>query len=829
VHEGHRSFDSLGRLASEVDAFNHSTQYHYDAQGNRTEVIDPLGRLTRTRYDALLRANEIEQPNPNGAGTVGRIRTTLDAQDQIRALTDPLGLATVYSVDGLGNPTEEHSPDRGRISQSFDTAGNPLSRTDARGISATHRYDALNRLVETRYPDQLIQYHYDAGEHGVGRLTRLTDQTGETRWRYDRHGRVIERRHTSAFASLTTNYHYDAFGRMSGMTYPSGLEVDYDLDPMGRIRAIRANGQPIATDIDYHPWGIPTTWRWADGSVQRRELDPAGRIVRFTLGDRTHELSYNPAGEIIGQSDGGTFQQSYAYDGLSRLTSFIDTATTQSFSYDLNGNRQTKHLGASQTTYQYAPGSNRLSASSGSETKNYAYTAAGDLERMSTGGTSYRWTYGGDGRMKFLSKTNEPAYFYYFNALGERTLKAGSSYAYDEAGHLIGDYMLGGTLGREILWLGDLPIAVIQARPEEAPHDSPTRTGTWTLAKQPLGASLGSFYRNDPGTGAATAQWAIPQTIAGRYRLYARWVEAPSHSAAARYTVIHAEGTNVISADQRQNGGRWYLLGTFNFTPGANHRVVLTDAPDGAVIADAIKVVLDNLEPSIGNIHTDHLGTPRLIEDHSGKTIWRWDHLNPFGANPANEDPDGDGVKVVFNLRFPGQVFDKETGMHYNYFRDYDSATGRYLQADPIGLAGGINPYLYAEANPVSWTDPLGLKTMQCTKPLNALGPKWGPVGYKYGPLLYHQYSCVVDKNGKVTCGGQDRGENGEGKPSNDVLNPPGGKCKETQPDNDCFEQCLITEWAKPRPKYGIPFGTDCQEYDDDVNARCRKQCKIKK
>jgi RHS repeat-associated protein len=173
--------------------------------------------------------------------------------------------------------------------------------------------------------------------------------------------------------------------------------------------------------------------------------------------------------------------------------------------------------------------------------------------------------------------------------------------------------------------------------------------------------------------------------------------------------VIHAGGTNVISADQRQNGGRWNLLGTFNFTPGANHRIVLTDAPDGAVIADAIKVVPDNLEPSIGNIHTDHLGTPRLIEDHSGKTVWRWDHLDPFGANPANEDPDGDGVKVVFNLRFPGQVFDKETGMHYNLFRDYDPTTGRYVQSDPIGLRGGINTYLYVDGNAIALSDVRGL------------------------------------------------------------------------------------------------------------------------
>jgi hypothetical protein len=70
-------------------------------------------------------------------------------------------------------------------------------------------------------------------------------------------------------------------------------------------------------------------------------------------------------------------------------------------------------------------------------------------------------------------------------------------------------------------------------------------------------------------------------------------------------------------------------------------------------------------------------------------------------------------------------------------------------------LDGGINSYTYVENRPAVSNDPLGLRTLQCTKPLDALSPKWGPFGYKYGPLLYHQYSCVIGKNGKVTCGGK--------------------------------------------------------------------------
>jgi RHS repeat-associated protein len=227
-------------------------------------------------------------------------------------------------------------------------------------------------------------------------------------------------------------------------------------------------------------------------------------------------------------------------------------------------------------------------------------------------------------------------------------------------------------------------------------------------------------------------------------------------------------------------------------------------------------------------VHNDHRGTPQTLTNQAGAVVWRATY-DPFGWATVNEDPDGDGVLVKNNMRDAGQYFDAETGLHYNWNRYYDPKVGRYITSDPIGLKGGLNTYLYANANPLTWIDPDGLKSFRCTKPLNALGGSGTRSGPDiWGNPLYHQYSCIV-RDGKVACGGQDHEGSpvyGPGKPSNDSYNP--DRCEETQPDNDCFEKCLVNEWAKPRPNYGIPVGTDCQEYDDDVNRRCRKQCKVK-
>ena len=106
--------------------------------------------------------------------------------------------------------------------------------------------------------------------------------------------------------------------------------------------------------------------------------------------------------------------------------------------------------------------------------------------------------------------------------------------------------------------------------------------------------------------------------------------------------------------------------------------------------------------------HADHLNTPRLVADAAGTTVWKWDQQEPFGNNVADENPSGLGA-FDLPLRLPGQYFDRETNLHYNYYRDYDPSLGRYGESDPIGLQGGLNTYAYVGAKPISRRDKFGL------------------------------------------------------------------------------------------------------------------------
>jgi hypothetical protein len=166
--------------------------------------------------------------------------------------------------------------------------------------------------------------------------------------------------------------------------------------------------------------------------------------------------------------------------------------------------------------------------------------------------------------------------------------------------------------------------------------------------------------------------------------------------------------------------------------------------------------------------------------------------------------------------------------------RDYDTFVGRWTTKDPIGFAGGdTNLYGYVFGDPVNLSDPSGLATFECTKPLKTLGP-WGGTR-KTGPdfsfnKLYHEWLCVKDGQ-VISCGEQnhEEGTPNRGSPGKDLGPKFNAKlCRQIKPDDSCFEDCLKRQFALPRPWFSWHNqngGTNCQQWAANVQHTCEDEC----
>jgi len=550
-------YNQYGELWQDLTSTNESsqaTQFGYDPQGNQNAINAPLGRNTTSSYDQLNRLTQITDP-AEGVTQIG-----FDALDDTVSVTDPRELVTGYTYNGLGDLLKIQSPDTGTTQRSYDSGGNPHVVTDARQQTATYTWDALNRVAGIGYSDQTITYTYDQGTNGVGRLSNVTDQSGSTSFGYDTLGRVNAKTEVVGGISLTVTYTY-VNNQLTAMKTPSGQAISYSYNGNNQIAGISINGTTLLAAATYLPFGPVTGWTWGNGTQTSRSYDLDGRVIQISsAGNSTY--TYFDDGSISSRSD--------------------DWAST----YD---------LAAGATSVSVSPSSNEVTSTTGVLARAYKYDNAGN--ETTVGGITA--TYGGSGRMTMGALGSAQA-TYLVNASGQRVSKASSSgttlFAYDEWGHLLGEYTSSGALIEETVWFGDIPVATLR----------------------PNGTSGVSIYY----------------------------------------------------------------------------------------------------------VHTDQLNTPRRVTAPVGNVvIWRWDS-DPFGVALADEDPDGNGQLFVYNLRFPGQYYDSETGLNYNMAREYDPATGRYVESDPIGLYGGsLSTYTYANNNPLSNVDPAGLQAVPLPVPAPIIIP----------------------------------------------------------------------------------------------------------
>jgi RHS repeat-associated protein len=220
--------------------------------------------------------------------------------------------------------------------------------------------------------------------------------------------------------------------------------------------------------------------------------------------------------------------------------------------------------------------------------------------------------------------------------------------------------------------------------------------------------------------------------------------------ASVALTATAADSDGTIQKVEFFHGGN-NLIATVTNAP---YSVSWTGVPQGAYVLTAVATDNQNATTTsapvnitvaraaaLHFIEVDHLNTPRLVENQTQQVVWRWDQQEPFSVNVPDENPSGLG-SFDLPVRLPGQYFDKETNLHYNYFRDYDPATGRYVQADPLGVVvlrlpmrstATTHLYAYVVSSPLSFEDPFGL--FELPQWLRNWGSKQG-VGGGAGAIL---------------------------------------------------------------------------------------------
>ncbi|MCA3561466.1 MAG: RHS repeat protein, partial [Aestuariivirga sp.] len=377
-------FDELGRLMRSIGAAGQQSSFRYDRTDNLTEVKDPRGGLFAYAYDGLQNLTSLTDQ----AG--GSVKLTRDGQGEVTAYRDPRGLATAYVRNGFGDIIQESGPDTGTTVIVRDARGLATKITDPRGAVTKLAYDAAGRLISETYPadpTQNVTYFYDAtanGNKGIGRLTGITDASGSLARYYDALGRVTAETRTIAGKSYTLAYAYNAAGRLTSLTYPSGRVVSFTRDALGRVTAVStkatatASQQTVASGIAWSPMSsLLTSLTHGNGLAATRAYDGDGRLASLKLNNgatRLADLSYAYGDGMnltaVNDNLAAANSVALAYDAAQRLAYAKGPWGTLTYGYTPNGDRSKEVLtppsggGALTTVLNYPATSNRLASTS---------------------------------------------------------------------------------------------------------------------------------------------------------------------------------------------------------------------------------------------------------------------------------------------------------------------------------------------------------------------------------------------------------------------------------------------------------------------------------
>ena len=595
---------------------------------------------------------------------------------------------TDYEYDAKGNPTKVIKA-KGvagfgfTSSTAYDALDRVKTNTDARSGVTTLGFDGIDQLKQVTDPRNLVTSYQ---RNGLGDLTQLTSpDTGTATSTYDLNGNLLTRLDSRG---VLATYTYDDLNRVASAIYTqsgqAALNYSWTYDQTGGEftngigRLTTATSPSGNTKYGYDAFGRLTTAIQTVGTAvltTRYGYDLAGHVTRITY----------PSGRVLTiQYDAGLpVSMSLAKDASSAAQPLISGIQFEPF----GGVR-----------------SWQMQMNSGTKLQERVYDAYGRLVRYPLGAIVRDITY--DAADRIVSYTHLDA------STGEATAAAqamNQSFGYDELGRLTSivtpanswtiGYDANGNRTSVKLNATTRTYTTASTSNRLTSVANPTRSFGYDAAGNTLsdtGLAYTTTYRLDNRLGTLTKNGLTTtyQYDAGGQRVH------KEHSAGLRDFAYDQEG---------------HLLGEYNASGVVQEFVWLGDLPV-AVIVGSVASPLPLLA------YADHLNAPRVLIDKTDAARWRW-ISEPFGTTQPEQAPAGLSP-ITFNLRFPGQYYDSESGLNYNYFRDYDGTTGRYVQSDPIGLVGGVNTFSYVESTPLNGVDPMGLqRVLPGPVPLPVPGP----------------------------------------------------------------------------------------------------------
>ncbi|GAA0680673.1 RHS repeat protein [Dyella marensis] len=524
-----RTYNTLSQLLTVVDALNRTILSYnysdgYSASGQPTHSSDGVGVQRKLGYDALHRlVSTIGNYNGTDAATKDtQSVSSYDASDHLEGVGDPDGLNTIYSYNGLDDLKSVQSPDTGTTTYVYDAAGNAIQRTDAKGVTSTSTYDALNRQTARTYTDSSlnIAYFYDesntttgcTASYPIGKLTRIVENTVTTTYCYDARGNMVQKRQTQGTQTDAIGYSYTLAGRVASILTPSGTSVQHVRDAAGRISSMTvllpgvtgAGAGNVVTSITYLPFGPVTSYILGNGQTVTRTYDANYAVTDVVSPVLNLHFARDVMNNIIalGNSPGANpATETYSYDPLYRLTSVSGPSgiAIEAYTYSKTGDRLSKaSAGLATGAYGYQTNSHWLTSIGSSA---FTYDANGNVTGNATGGETFGYGYNGRNRLIVVQRNGQTVGNYTYNAAGQRIAKTASlpqaineRFAYDESSQLVGEY---GTTNRDYLWLGDMPVAVVDI------------VGTASTVSYVHADGLNTPRAITDATGATLWQWSL--------------------------------------------------------------------------------------------------------------------------------------------------------------------------------------------------------------------------------------------------------------------------------------------------------------------------------